>query len=322
MIQDRDHAPGVARHPIRVVSERTGLSPDLLRAWESRHAVVQPLRTEGGHRLYSDADIERLILLSRVTSAGRAIGQVAELSTAELAELAREDDEARARAVGVGPARESGDVAEGFTAEAIEAVRRLDPDRLDRTLRRAALSLGTVPFLQRVAGPFLHEVGTLWHEGTLRPAHEHLGSVGMRRVLDWLIGSTSRGNGRPRIVIGTPAGEHHEMGALLAAAAAESAGWEAIYLGPNLPADELAQASVWTGARVVALSAVFSPEKEALEAEIRDVRKRLPPSVTLMLGGRGTQGIEESMKGGQVVPIANIPDFIRMLEGLNSRDTP
>jgi len=322
MKQDSDRSPGMARHPIRVVSERTGLSPDLLRAWESRHSVVQPLRTEGGHRLYSDADIERLILLHRVTSAGRAIGQVAELSTTALAEMAREDDEARAYASGVGPAREPADAADAFTAEAIEAVRRLDPDGLDRTLRRAALSLGTVPFLQRVAGPFLHQVGSLWHEGTLRPAHEHLGSIGMRRVLEWLIGSTSRGNGRPRIVIGTPSGEHHEMGALLAAAAAESAGWQAIYLGPNLPADELAQASVWTGARVVALSAVFSPEKGALEAEIRDVRERLPPSVTLMLGGRGSRGIEEVMKGGRVVPITSIPDFIRMLEGLTSRDAP
>ncbi len=316
MSHPSDPAAHVARHPIRVVSERTGLTPDLLRAWESRYSVVTPQRTEGGHRLYSDADIERLVLLSKVTSAGRSIGHVAALSTPELAEMAREDDEARARAHPAARESTPEEAARAFTQDAIEAVRRLDPDRLDRVLRRAALTLGTVSFLQSVAAPFLQMVGNLWHDGTLRPAHEHLASVGMRRVLDWLIGSTARGNGRPRVVIGTPAGEHHEMGALLAAAAAESAGWEAIYLGPNLPADEIAQASVWTGARAVALSAVFTPEQESLEAEIRDIRERLPPSVTLMLGGRGSRGLEDALRGGRIVPIRSIPDFIRMLEGL------
>lgn len=306
----------VARHPIRVVSERTGLGPDLLRAWESRYGAVRPERTEGGHRLYSDHDIERLALLSRVTDAGRSIGRVVDLATEELAAMAREDDEARAA---VSVSRAAGDrapSAKTFTEEAIEAVRRLDQYRLDRVLRRAALAFGTVRYLRDVAAPFLREVGELWHDGTLRPAHEHLASVGMRRVLDWIISSSNRENGRPRVVIGTPAGEYHEMGALLAAAAAESAGWEAVYLGPNLPADELAQAAIWTGARAVALSAVFVPEADALEAEIEEIRRRLPPTVTLMLGGGASDGLTALARGRSVVIVPGINEFVSMLQGL------
>src|SRR5579862_6510920 len=79
------------RHPMRVVTRRTGLSADLLRAWERRYDVVTPTRSDGGRRLYSDPDIERLRLLYRATLAGRGIGQVAELSTTALAALVRQD---------------------------------------------------------------------------------------------------------------------------------------------------------------------------------------------------------------------------------------
>src|SRR6185312_8172121 len=85
-------------HPMRVVTRRTGLSADLLRAWERRYEVVKPSRSEGGRRLYSDADIERLRLLYRATLAGRSIGQVAELSTEALTALVRLDAEADAEA--------------------------------------------------------------------------------------------------------------------------------------------------------------------------------------------------------------------------------
>ncbi len=71
-------------HSVRVVARRTGLTPDLLRAWEKRYRVVQPVRSAGGQRNYSDADIERLQLLVKVTAAGRSIGQVAPRGNAEL----------------------------------------------------------------------------------------------------------------------------------------------------------------------------------------------------------------------------------------------
>src|SRR5512143_2420604 len=76
------------RHPIRVVAQRTGLSGHVLRAWERRYHVVEPTRSEGGQRLYSEADIERLLLLRRLTEAGGAISQLAHLPSSELRRLA------------------------------------------------------------------------------------------------------------------------------------------------------------------------------------------------------------------------------------------
>src|SRR6478672_11751863 len=75
------------RHPIGVVSRRTGLKQDLIRAWERRYCAVEPGRSETRRRFYSDDDIERLLLLRRVVSAGRAISQVAGLANEELQAL-------------------------------------------------------------------------------------------------------------------------------------------------------------------------------------------------------------------------------------------
>src|SRR5687768_12427129 len=78
------------RHPIGVVADRTGLSPDVLRVWERRYGVVEPQRSAGGQRLYSDADVERLVLLHRATRGGHGISHVASLSRAKLEDLVGE----------------------------------------------------------------------------------------------------------------------------------------------------------------------------------------------------------------------------------------
>src|SRR5512141_668232 len=86
------------RYPVRLVALRTGLTPHVLRAWERRYGVVSPGRTEGGQRLYSELDIERLRLLRRLTDGGHAIRRIASLPLAELARLDEETGGAEERA--------------------------------------------------------------------------------------------------------------------------------------------------------------------------------------------------------------------------------
>src|SRR6188472_3975547 len=89
-----DNADGPL-HPMRLVAVRTGLTPDLLRAWEKRYGAVAPVRSSGGQRLYSDADVERLSLLARAVEGGRAIGQIANLPLDELQGIVERDARAR-----------------------------------------------------------------------------------------------------------------------------------------------------------------------------------------------------------------------------------
>ena len=86
------------RHPIQIVVRRTGLTADVLRAWERRYTAVEPARSSSGRRLYTDDDIERLRLLKRATDAGRSIGQVATLATDALTAMVRDDEAQEAEA--------------------------------------------------------------------------------------------------------------------------------------------------------------------------------------------------------------------------------
>ena len=90
----------------------------------------------------------------------------------------------------------------------------------------------------------------------------------------------------PAIVVTTPRNEHHEFGALMVAVAAGDLGWRAVYLGPNLPAEEIAAATRLTGARIVALSLVHYGDDPLLPGELRALKGHLPPGTTVMLGGR------------------------------------
>lgn len=276
-----------ARHPIRVVARRTGVTAHLLRAWERRYAVVSPGRTEGGQRLYSDADIARLRLLRRAVDAGRGISQVAELSDAELSALVAQDDEPGGTVAASGAGAAAGRAGAAYLAACVEAALRLDYDGVYRSLLRGMASLRPAEWLEEVVGPLLHEVGERWHRGELTASHEHAVSVAVGRVLAALLAAYESEAGAPLVVTSTLSGEAHEFGAVLASVMAAEAGWRVLYLGPSLPAEEIARTAVLTRAAAVAVSVVKDGGEAEVTQDLGALRDALPPSVRLLAGGRG-----------------------------------
>jgi DNA-binding transcriptional MerR regulator/methylmalonyl-CoA mutase cobalamin-binding subunit len=306
--------PNRHRHPIRVVTRRTGLSADLLRAWERRYDVVRPTRSEGGRRLYSDADIERLRLLYRATLAGRSIGQVAELPTNALVALVRQDATADAEAGfsnSGAPPRDRGvpPSPTDFLDDALRAVERLDATALDAVLRRAVVALPATALVDGVIVPLLEGVGTRWREGTLRPVHGHLASAVLRRVLERVAESASSPFATAALVVATPTGQIHEFGALLVAATATTEGWRVMYLGPDLPAEDIAEAAVRTRARAVALSIVYPTGDPAVGDELRRLRNALPKDITLLVGGAASSAYGSSLDEIGAVRLNSLADL-------------
>lgn len=271
------------RHPIRVVARRTGLTTAVLRAWEKRYAVVVPHRTEGGQRLYSDDDVERLTLLHRAVEEGRGISQVAGMPTEALQELVREDQVER-RTVSA-PEPLGGTSVARVLEKAQRAVARMDPVELERTLTRAALAYSVPTVVDDIVVPLLSTIGTAWQSGRMGPAHEHLATVVIRRFLEWMLGTIAVTDGAPVMVAGTPAGEKHELGALLSAVSGAAEGWRSVFLGPDLPAEEVVSAARRLEAEVVTLSCVDPQTERDLPSEIRRIREGLPSSAHLLLGG-------------------------------------
>jgi methanogenic corrinoid protein MtbC1 len=279
------------RHPMRVVTRRTGLSAELLRVWERRYRVVVPARTQTGRRLYSDSEIERLHLLHRATLGGRSIGLIASLPTTSLVELLRQDADAElAPSVVMHAGLKSRDVSPdaAFVTDSLRAVERFDPDALSAVLLRASVALSATDFLEKVVARLLERVDTRWRDGTLRRIHGHLTTSVVRRVLERItVPATSPA---PTLLLATVTGQVHELGALMAGAAAATTGWSVTWLGANLPAEDIAEAARKLRARAVGLSLVHPAGDASVNEELCRLRSLLPRSTLLIAGGAASAG--------------------------------
>jgi DNA-binding transcriptional MerR regulator/methylmalonyl-CoA mutase cobalamin-binding subunit len=299
--------------PVRLVAERTGLSPDVLRAWERRYGVVTPGRSPGGQRWYTERDVARLRLLARAVAAGRNIASVASLSDEALTQLVRNEEAATL-------ARQTPHAfaAQPYLADAIAAVEGLDGTALEATLRQATLRLSMDELLDGVIAPLVRNTGDRWHGGTLTPAHEHLATAAVRRLLGWLTDQYAAAADAPAVLVTTPAGQLHELGAALAAATAAAAGWRVVYLGPNLPAHVIAEASTISNVRAVALSVVFPADDAQLDAELRALRTQLPSDVQIVVGGGAVLAYRPSLDAIGATVVTDLPSLRRWLVQLSA----
>lgn len=302
-----------AQHPIQLVARLTGLSAHVIRIWEQRYRAVEPQRTATRRRLYSQRDIKRLNLLRDATQAGHSIGQVAQLPTDKLGKLVAASPNL--------PTRAPRAVAEApkcvlFLEECAAAVKLLDARALDDVLQRAVTALGTLGLLQHVVAPLTQTVGDLWREGTLTSAHEHFASSAIRVFLGNLAKPFGAIDNAPVLVVATPAGQVHELGALLVGATAANLGWQVTYLGANLPAAEIAGAAQQCRARAVDLSLVYPEDDARLEGELTLLRRSVPGEVKLLVGGRAMPAYREALEKVGALPIENLAQLGAALDRL------
>ena len=260
-------------YPIRAVARLTGISIDTLRAWERRYQAVVPERGERG-RVYRIAHVTRLQRLDALVRRGHAIGSIAQLSNRQLTQMI-----ARADAHTTSPSPTLALATVDLT-RLIDAVHAFDLPSIDADLNRFATLLPPADFIRQVALPLLRELGTRWQAGVLRPSHEHLISSIVRTVLGGLLRTASRGSVGNTIVFATTAGERHELGVLAAAVLAAEAGFDAIYLGPDLPAEDIATAATAFSAAAIVVGATI-----AVPARPIARLAKLAPKIVLLVGG-------------------------------------
>ena len=322
-------------HPIKVVARRVGLSPHVIRMWEKRYQAVMPQRTPTQRRIYSDADVERLMLLCRAISAGRSIGQIAQLPTKKLLALVSADEAAalahqqgdRENRAPLSPPRQVHTNGERMTqqestvsvATCLAAVEHLDTEALESALAHAAVTLGQTALIEQVIIPLLYKIGELWRDGELRVAHEHLASAVVRTFLGNVKGSCIPSSVAPNLVVATPVGQMHELGALVVAATAVSEGWRVTYLGTNLPAEEIAGAAQQSQARAVALSLVYPTDDPRVRGELEHLRRYLAREIAILVGGRASEHYEDVLRTVGATRLDDMRSLRTYLETLRSR---
>jgi len=200
----------------------------------------------------------------------------------------------------------------------LSAVENLNTHELQFQLDRAAVDLSHHKVIEEILIPLLDAIGRLWEEGELRIAHEHMASNVIGSYLGMVRLSFAATDNAPPIIIGTPVRQHHELGALIAAAAAAAEGWRVTFLGGNLPAEELAAAARQTAAQAIALSLVYPSDDPHLERELVRLRRLLGQNVHLIVGGRSTGGYESTLRRVNAIAVSDIRHFRTVLRDLRS----
>jgi DNA-binding transcriptional MerR regulator/methylmalonyl-CoA mutase cobalamin-binding subunit len=228
-----------------VVVNETGINPDTLRAWERRYGVPSPGRTEGGHRLYSERDIDTVKWLLERQDEGMRIGRAVELWET-IKETGR--DPLLERPLKSAPTRAfqpsyqtrplAGSSLDEIQENWLEAALAFEEDRADQIIVQALalypLELVCVEVLQRS----LAQVGVLWHENEINPHQEHfVSSLAIRRI-DALIAASPTPTRSERIVVGAPTQEQHVFSSLVTTLFLRRRGYDVVYLGANVPVAE------------------------------------------------------------------------------------
>ena len=312
-----------ARYLISTVAKRSGVKSELVRAWERRYNAVTPTRTSGGHRVYTDQDIARLKLLNQATRDGHSISQIAQFSLDDLKKLLGEQAPSPASATtAANYAPANGNrllLAEDYQNQCYAAIIAFDARALESLFENALVDLGAETFIEHLLAPLLTTIGDRWRSGELRPVHEHMASEIIRSLTYILRNNAPVYEEAPSMIVSTPIGQLHEQGALLAAIIAELKGWRVTYLGPNLPAEEIAAAVKFTNAKAVALSISFNSGDSVVSREIRKLRKLLGPDIAMVIGGKAACHYQAVMSEVGVLNIQGYDHFRQILDQLAGR---
>ena len=236
------------------LSRRTGVTPDLLRAWERRYSLLEPERSSGGFRLYPPTAVDRINAMQEQLARGFSAAEAARLALLEHA-----------------PALRSASV-DVLVAELTEALDGYDEPRAQSVLDRMLSAFSVDAVLRDALLPFLHELGLRWERGEVSVAQEHFASSVIRGRLLGLARGWGAGSG-PVAILACPPGEEHDLGLLALGIVLHDRGWRVAYLGPDTPMETLAGVSARVGAKAVILAAVSAKRLDAAAAAIKHLAR-------------------------------------------------
>ena len=300
-------------HPIGLVVNQTGLSTHVIRAWERRYQAINPTRSEGNQRLYSDADIHRLTLLAGAVENGASISRIARLPNEELTKLAPSGKSIASRD---DVSNLKTDAVDDTIGNALRYIESSNGDNLRKELTSWLMSFGAIPVIERLVPELMGKIGERWGEGVFRIHQEHMATSVVRtflgRMIDDMAGSRQRGT----VISATPPGETHEIGALLCALAAKIEGFNAIHLGADVPFPEIIHLASRQETAAIMLSIVFSSRNTDLVQGLRSLRGMISKETKVFIGGRAAGWYGEQVKDVGIEVIVSIPEIRNKLKDL------
>lgn len=277
---------------IQTVSQLCGLSSHCIRAWEKRYGAIKPERTDNGRRVYSEAELNRLMMLGKLSSLGNSISLIANLPDEELGRLLEKMTQGRGLVPSIAPSKNIQDPSV-YLNNMFMALHAYKLDVLAHELNKASLDLSCKVFALDVVAALFRKVGEYVHNGKMSIAQEHTLSALTKFFIGNRIGQHYRTDktSRFKITIATPVGEFHSIGLMLASLLMVEHGINFIYLGENLPEESIADCAKATecDAILLAISLAYSNRTHGINEVTSNLRGLLPAKTQIWVGGAVNQ---------------------------------
>jgi len=270
---------------LKVVLQETGIKPDTIRAWERRYGLPEPERTSGGHRLYSQRDIEMIKWLMARQEEGLSISRAIDLWRGYEAEGQDPLDEQALPASDIAvPPKASfaiGAALDEIRQLWVEACLEFDEFRAEAILAQAFAIYPAEVVCIEVLQKGISKIGQRWYLGQVSVQQEHFATALSLRKLNTLISACPPPYQKEKIIVACPPEEDHAFSALFITLALRQHGWPVIYLGANVPLQELKE----TIANLQPKLLVLPAQQLHTAARLAEVAREIKNQVRIAYGG-------------------------------------
>lgn len=280
----------MANYSIRDLERLTGIKAHTIRIWEKRYGLIEPERTSTNIRAYCDAELKKLLNISILNKNGYKISKIANLSTEEIVR-------------NINKLSESVSDTESLTENLAIAMIDLDEQKFEKILTRSIIQLGFEDTIVKVIMPFFVRIGIMWQTGSINPAQEHFVSNLVRQKMLVAIDSqiTSESSSSRTFVLFLPEGELHELSLLFANYMLSKRGHRVIYLGQNVPLQDLAEIERIRPCDFVFTTFSTSISNGGISNYLNQLKKIYPGKTIFVTGDQALHNQESLPKGIKVL---------------------
>ncbi len=270
----------MALYSIKDLERISGVKAHTIRIWEKRYGIVEPKRTESNIRFYCDTEVKKLMNISILLNHGYKISKLAVLDSAELSKKVLEVSM----------------ISNGHDSQIenlVVAMIEMDESKFEKILNMSIIKDGFENTVFKVLYPFFERIGVLWQAGSINPAHEHFISNLVRQKIYVAIDSIPLpvGNETKKFLLFLPEWDLHDLGLLVYNYLIKIRGYKVIYLGPNVPEDDVYAVSDFLLPDYFLTAFANAVEKDKIESYIQRIASRYPEK-TIFITGHQTAGTD------------------------------
>lgn len=263
-IKDLEHLSGIKAHTLRI--------------WEQRYDVIKPKRTDTNIRFYDDDDLKLVLNISLLKDNGHKISNICRMGLPDLQDEVRKLLDSKMN------------FPEQIHALTL-AMLDLDEERFEKIISTNILQIGFERTMMNIIYPFFHRIGVLWQTGTITPAQEHFISNLIRQkiivAIDGQVVSGTEFNDKYLLFL--PEGEMHEISILFSHYIIKARNNKVVYLGQNVPFDDLEQVHELHHPKYILTVLTSSPSKDFAQTYIDRLAAKFPHA-TLLVSGQQVVG--------------------------------